>query len=74
MEGQVQTKAEEQAPASPKRGENPRQQMQKANALSCRQCSAEEKIRIVLEGIRGIFPCRSCVGERGYTLRFTTNG
>jgi transposase len=37
----------------PKRGETPRQQIRKAKVVSRRQFSAEEKIRIVLEGIRG---------------------
>ncbi len=36
-----------------KRGEAPRQQIRKAKAVSRRQFSAEEKIRIVMEGIRG---------------------
>ncbi len=49
----------EQAPApaathtGPRRGETPRQQIRKAKAVSRRQFSAEEKIRIVMEGIRG---------------------
>lgn len=37
----------------PKRGETARQQIHKAKAVSRRQFSAEEKIRIVMEGIRG---------------------
>jgi transposase len=40
-------------PAAPKRGETPRQQIRKAKAVSRRKFSAEEKIRIVMEGIRG---------------------
>jgi transposase len=39
--------------AGGKRGETPRQQIRKAKAVSRRQFSAEEKIRIVMEGIRG---------------------
>jgi transposase len=39
--------------AEGKRGETPRQQIRKAKAVSRRQFSAEEKIRIVMEGIRG---------------------
>ncbi len=39
--------------AAPKQGETPRQQIRKAKAVSRRQFSAEEKIRIVMEGIRG---------------------
>jgi transposase len=38
---------------APKRGETPRQQIRKAKAVGRRRFSAEEKIRIVLEGIRG---------------------
>ena len=39
--------------AAPKRGEHPRQQIRRAKAVSRRRFSAEEKIRIVMEGIRG---------------------
>ena len=39
--------------AAPKRGERPRQQIRRAKAVSRRKFSAEEKIRIVMEGIRG---------------------
>jgi len=41
------------AEPTPKRGETPRQQIHEAKAVSRRQFSAEEKIRIVMEGIRG---------------------
>jgi len=41
---------------TPKRGETPRQQIHKAKTVSRRQFSAEEKIRIVMEGIRGNEP------------------
>jgi len=44
---------EAKAASPPKRGESPRQQIRKAKAASRRQFSAEEKIRIVMEGIRG---------------------
>lgn len=44
---------ERSSSGSPKRGESPRQQIRKAKAASRRQFSAEEKIRIVMEGIRG---------------------
>lgn len=37
-------------------GERPRQQIRKAKATRRRQFSAEEKIRIVMEGIRGEEP------------------
>ena len=39
-----------------KRGDTPRQQMRKAKATGRRQFSAEDKIRIVMEGIRGEEP------------------
>ena len=39
-----------------KAGETPRQQIRKAKVVSRRQFSAEEKIRIVMEGIRGEEP------------------
>ena len=38
---------------APKRGETPRQQIRKAKVAARRQFSAEEKIRVVMEGIRG---------------------
>ena len=41
---------------TPRRGETPRQQIRKTKVVSRRQFSAEEKIRIVLEGIRGEEP------------------
>ena len=37
----------------PRRGETPRQQIRKAKQASRRRFSAEEKVRIVMEGIRG---------------------
>jgi transposase-like protein len=45
-----------------------------------RRFSAEEKIRIVLEGLRGEIPVTerfrslSCAVERGFSPRSTTNG
>jgi len=54
--GAVPEGVEARAVASPKRGETPRQQIRKAKAVSRRQFSAEEKIRIVMEGIRGELP------------------
>jgi transposase len=45
------------APAPPsKQGETPRQQIRRAKKMSRRRFSAEEKIRIVMEGIRGEEP------------------
>ena len=52
MEAQVAGNEVEEA-VVPKRGETPRQQISRAKALGRRQFSAEEKIRIVMEGIRG---------------------
>jgi transposase len=51
--GVVPEGVETRAAASPRRGEGPRQQIRKAKVASRRQFSAEEKIRIVMEGIRG---------------------
>jgi hypothetical protein len=59
---------EGKAAASPKRGETPRQQIHKAKAVSRRQFSAEEKIRIVMEGIRGDLSISElCRRERVHT-------
>jgi len=43
-------------PLVPKAGESPRQQIRKAKQAGRRKFSAEEKIRIVMEGIRGDLP------------------
>jgi transposase len=51
--------------ATPKRGETPRQQIRKAKANSRRQFSAEEKIRIVMEGIRGDEPVSAICRREG---------
>jgi transposase len=59
-ETQVVAEAEEAAPVAPapsvKRGETPRQQIRKARTVTRRRFGAEEKIRIVMEGIRGEEP------------------
>jgi transposase len=60
-ETQVVAEAEEAAPAvtpapTEKRGERPRQQIRRARAVTRRRFGAEEKIRIVMEGIRGEDP------------------
>ena len=73
MEEQVQVEAGAEVPAvggsaAPKRGETPRQQIHKAKAVSRRQFSAEEKIRIVMEGIRGeLSVSELCRRERLHT-------
>jgi len=55
VEGIAQEHAEPLA-APRKAGETPRQQIRKAKVVARRQFSAEEKIRIVMEGIRGEEP------------------
>jgi transposase len=56
------------AESAPKRGETPRQQIRKAKAVSRRQFAAEEKIRIVMEGIRGdLSVSELCRRERVHT-------
>jgi len=54
------------AAQSPRRqGETPRQQIRKAKRVARRRFSAEEKIRIVMEGIRGEEPVSAiCRGEK----------
>jgi transposase len=56
----------ELAAAPPKRqGETPRQQIRKARQVTRRRFSAEDKIRIVMEGIRGEEPVSAiCRRER----------
>jgi len=45
------------APATPsKQGETPRQQIRRAKKVTRRRFSAEDKIRIVMEGVRGEEP------------------
>lgn len=46
-------------------GETPRQQIRKAKAISRRKFSAEEKIRIVMEGIRGELPVSELCRREG---------
>jgi hypothetical protein len=48
-----------------KRGERPRQQIRKAKKATRRRFSAEEKIRIVMEGIRGEEPVSVLCGREG---------
>jgi transposase len=60
-----------EAPAEPaavparKRGETPRQQIRKAKKATRRRFSAEEKIRIVMEGIRGEEPVSAICRREG---------
>jgi len=53
---QQEATAEAAEPVREKRGETPRQQIRKAKATKRRRFSAEDKIRIVMEGIRGDDP------------------
>jgi len=65
---EVEQTAEPASAAVAKRGETPRQQIRKAKVVSRRQFSAEEKIRIVMEGIRGdISVSELCRRERLHT-------
>jgi len=60
--------SEPAAAVAPKRGETARQQIRKAKAVSRRQFPAEEKIRIVMDGIRGdISVSELCRRERVHT-------
>jgi len=56
--GQQQESVEEKTPeaATQKRGERPRQQIRRAKKVTRRRFSVEDKIRIVMEGIRGEEP------------------
>lgn len=53
MDEQAVVKETSEPRAATKRGEAPRRQIRKAKAVSRRRFSAEEKIRVVMEGIRG---------------------
>jgi transposase len=65
---EVEQVPEPAAVPAPKRGETPRQQIRKAKAVSRRQYSAEGKIRIVMEGIRGeVSVSELCRRERLHT-------
>ena len=56
--GEQRGSGEAKTPEAPKqkRGERPRQQIRKAKKVTRRRFSAEDKIRIVMEGIRGEEP------------------
>jgi transposase len=53
--GEVSSSAEGHSGSAPRkaRGETPRQQIRKAKKVTRRRFSAEEKIRVVMEGMRG---------------------
>ncbi len=57
-DGEQQGAGETKTPEGPKqkRGERPRQQVRRAKQVTRRRFSAEEKVRIVMEGIRGEEP------------------
>lgn len=54
--GQIAQESAEPLETPRRAGETPRQQIRKTKVVSRRQFSAEEKIRIVMEGIRGEEP------------------
>ena len=49
----------------PKQGETPRQQIRRARKLTRRRFSAEDKIRIVMEGMRGEEPVSALCRREG---------
>ena len=63
------TRAESSSRVGPgRRGEKPRQQMRKAREVTRRRFSAEDKVRIVMEGMRGEDPVSViCRRERLHT-------
>ena len=66
--GAVRVETESGESPGPRRGETPRQQIRKAKQTSRRRFSAEEKVRIVMEGIRGEEPVSVlCRRERLHT-------
>jgi transposase len=70
-ETQVVVDGEATGPAVPapsvKRGERPRQQIRRARAMTRRRFGAEDKIRIVMEGIRGEDPVSVLCRREGLT-------
>jgi transposase len=71
LETQVVVGAEEVAAAvaapSVRRGEPPRQQIRRAKMATRRRFSAEDKIRIVMEGVRGEEPVSVVCRREGLT-------
>ncbi len=65
--GQQQASEEAKTPAAVtrKRGERPRQQIRRAKKATRRRFSVEEKIRIVMEGIRGEEPVSELCRREG---------
>lgn len=65
--GQQQASGEAKTPeaATQKRGERPRQQIRRAKKVTRRRFSVEEKIRIVMEGIRGEEPVSELCRREG---------
>ena len=70
-ETQVAMEAEGTAPRVPaptvKRGETPRQQIRRAKMATRRRFSAEDKIRVVMEGVRGDDPVSVVCRREGLT-------
>ena len=66
--GEEREAAEQSATAVRRAGETPRQQIRRAKHISRRHFGAEEKTRIVMEGIRGeISVSELCWRERVHT-------
>jgi transposase len=71
MEAQAQLVGSPGQPAPPvpappsKQGETPRQQIRRAKKLTRRRFSAEDKIRIVMEGVRGEEPVSALCRREG---------
>jgi len=66
--GEGQEAAEEPATAVRRAGETPRQQIRRVKHITRRHFTAEDKIRVVMEGIRGEIPVSElCRRERVHT-------
>jgi transposase len=63
--GQPEAPAEPAPAPARKRGETPRRQIRRAKQAARRRFSAEEKIRIVMEGIRGEEPVSALCRREG---------
>jgi transposase len=65
--GQQQASGEAKTPeaSAQKRGERPRQQIRRAKKVTRRRFSVEEKIRVVMEGIRGEEPVSELCRREG---------
>lgn len=64
-DGQSASESTSESRSDGKRGETPRQQMRKAKRATRRRFSAEQKIQIVMEGIRGEEPVSALCRREG---------